>query len=340
MAVGYYSGSSTGPNDLIDKFRIAAFAEGWTVNLFTAIGAGYRLHIQKTASDGTVMYFNFRSAIAEYGTLITEDNAGSGDGNVTGLCINGSTGYDVGQDWDTQTNYPQNIGKSNKSFGNVMSPMSTSAIPAYYFYFVGDSVHIVVEITSGKFQFMSFGMLNKQGAITGGLYFTASMSSRKPYYDYQGANNRDSARYFIDEPYASDCMNGAVYLDADSVTDWRVAGTKSTYDEIVFPCVPCGDYSPARGKGGMCSFFWTKSPSAYNAMAAMCPLYVCLKRDDDNYSLIGWPEGVRFLNVTNYDSAEEISYGDETWMVFHADSVEDDPQNMYAGFAFLKDDGS
>jgi hypothetical protein len=96
------------------------------------------------------------------------------------------------------------------------------------------------------------------------------------------------------------------------------------------------EYSYA-SKGGMCSYFYDMSPDAYNAMAAQCPIYINLKRSDNNYSLLGWPEGVRFLNVTNYSPAEEITYGAETWKVFHADSLEDTPLNMYCGFAFLKE---
>ena len=341
MAVGYYSGSSTGPNDLIDKLRIALLAESFTVDDFSAVGAGYRLHVHKTLG-GEVCYFNFRSAIAETGsTLITEDNYGSSQGTVTGLVINGSTGYDVGQDWDTQTGYPQNRDNGNKSYGVVMSPMSTSAIPAYYFYFVGNSVHIAVEITAGKFQFMSFGMLVKEGTITGDWYFTGSLSSYQPSYDYTDRN--DVPRYFAHPCLTNDCVNGAVYINADGTTNWRMAGYDGSYDEIAFSA-PAGVGNewayPYYYNSGMASLFYSYAPNAYNAMAAMCPLYVFLKRSDNNYSQIGYPEGVRCLNVTNYDPAEEIPYGDETWMVFPQDGVEDDPQNANLGVAFLKDDGS
>jgi len=177
-------------------------------------------------------------------------------------------------------------------------------------------------------------MIDKQGIIMGGQYFSASMSSKKPYYDYQGAYNYDSSRYFADYPYDANCINGAVYLNVDGTASWRNAGSQSANAQIVFPCVPCGDYSPDFGKNGIASFFWTKAPNAYNSMAAMCPIYIFVKRSDGNYSLLGWAEGVRFLNCTNYSVAEEITYGDETWMIFHANSVEDTPANMYTGFAF------
>jgi len=330
--MSYETNTSTGPNDLIDKLRIFLLAEGWTVNLFAAIGAGYRLHVQKTASDDTVMYFNFRSAIAETGvTLITEDNVTGANGTVTGLLINGSTGYNVGEIWHHQTG--KSIDSNSKSMGMCMTQMSTSAIPAYYFFTPdADTVHIVVEVTAGKFQFMSFGMLSKQGAITGGQFFSASFSSYSPYDNWN--NGVYSPNYFSGcTTYQS---HGAVYINADSVTSWRIS-TGDTAPEILWPCVvgQAGGNSHYSRKV-IASFFWSHAPSSYNSMAAMCPIYTLLKRSDANYSLIGWPTGVRFLNVTNYSAAQELTFGAETWMVFHADSQSGTPLNMYCGFAFLK----
>lgn len=339
--MGYYSGTSTGPNDLIDKLRIALLAESWTVDDFSAVGAGYRLHVHKTLG-GEVCYFNFRSAIAETGTtLITEDNMAGADGTVTGIIMNGSTGYDAGELWHKQPGYPLN--GDSKSYGCCMTPMSVSAIPAYYFFFNGDSVHIVVEITAGKFQFMSFGMFVKQGTYTGGRYFSASIGSYRPVGDYMGTDSSRSQyapRYLTLSGYAGyDVVNGAVYITADSTTSWRRCSYTAEH-QIVFSAVGGG------GNGGydeycrraFCSMFWSKAPNFYNTMAAMAPIYTFLKRDDDNYSLLGWPEGVRFLNVTNYDSGDEVPYGDETWVVFKNDGVNNAQTNPYAGFAFLKDE--
>jgi hypothetical protein len=345
MTIGYYTGTSTGPNDLIDKLRIALLSEGWTVDGFTTIGAGYRLHIHKTLG-GEVSYFNFRSAIAETGTtLICENNAAGTAGTVTGLLINGSTGYDAGQVWHKQTGYAFNPYSSNQSFAMCMTEMSISAIPAYYFYFVEDSVHIVVETTAGKFQMMSFGMLSKQGTYTGGQYFTASHCAYNPYDNYYGRQYywRDDVPRYFTYPYGSEtgCLHGAVYLD-DVTATWKIAYNYIN-NPITFPC-PAGNNGNSYGSlytfNGLAAPFYTKSPSSYNSMAAMCPIYILRKRADNNQVLLGWPEGVRFLNVTNYSPGEEITYGSETWMVFPSNGINLTPYYPYCGFAFLKDDGS
>jgi len=332
--MGYQTGTATGPTDLLDKLRVFLLAEGWTVNLYTANGTGYRLHVQKSASSSTEMYFNFRSAVDESGSLLTQDNQDSADGKVTGIIINGSTGYNVAEDWDKQTVYPLNLNYSNLACGNCMTQMSISAIPAYYFFAVENTVNICVEVTSGKFQFMSFGCLEKQGLYTGGQFYSASFSSRTPYGDWNnGPSNWYQPSYFTVNP--SGYPHGAVYVDMDSVADWRMANNDA--GEIAFPCVAGQTGNSDYSKSGMASMFWSKSPNFYNSLAAACPIYVFGKRSDDNYSLLGWPAGVRFLNCTNYSAGQEVVYGSDTWKIFHADSLEGDSLNLYCGFAFLKE---
>jgi len=148
--MAYYSGTATGPTDLLDKIRTALVAEGWSENDYSADGTGYRLHVQKVAqSGGPTMYFNLRSAVAETGTTLTEDNDGGSDGTVTGILINGSTGYDAGEDWHKQPGYGTNPNDSDRSYAMVMSPMSVSAIPAYYIFFLGDSNTGILYFLSG-----------------------------------------------------------------------------------------------------------------------------------------------------------------------------------------------
>ena len=331
--MGYQTGTATGPVDLLDKLRTFLIAQGWTVNLYTANGTGYRLHVQKSADSSTEMYFNFRSAVDESGVLMTEDNSDSASGKVTGIVINGSTSYDVGEDWDKQPTYPINDQVSNKACGNLMSPMSISAIPAYYFFAVENTINICVEVTSGKFQFMSFGCLEKQGAFTGGQFYTASFASRTPTLEWQGDSDYPPM-YFTANPIGY--PHGAVYVDADSDASWRMADDGSAC-QVMFPCVAGQTGNISFTKTGIASMFWTKSPNFYNSLAATCPIYVLGKRSDANYSLLGWPAGVRFLNCTKYSAGQEVIYGSDTWKIFHADSLQGASSNLYCGFAFKKE---
>lgn len=330
--MAYASGTSTGPDDLLSKLKVFLQDEDdWTVNDHSADGTGYRLHVEKNVSSGEgVMFFNFRSATDENGLGITENNRVHADGKVTGIVINGSTGYNGGQDWHNQPGYSLDSG--NDSWGNVISPVSVSAIPSYYFFSENNSVHIVVEITSGLFQFISFGTLEKEGDYTGGQFWSGSFETYSPYLRYAGSGNY-VGRYFSN--CAAGDEKGAVYVDADSLASWRISQGSGTPD-IVFPCVGPERANAGYSRYGMCSFFWEKSPNFYNNIPAFCPIYVFLKRDDDNYSLLGEPAGVRFLNMLNYSPADEIVYGGDTWLVFPGDQLGTPPTNENTGFAFKK----
>lgn len=334
--MSYQTGTSTGPTDLLSKLKTFLEADGWTTNDYSAVGAGYRLHVEKTpSSGGETMYFNFRSAIAETGTtLIAPNNDGSTNGTVTsGILVNSSTGYNAGELWHSQPGYPQDPTDGNKGFAGCMNPMSISAIPAYYFFSVNDTVNVAVEVTSGKFQFMSFGMLEKQGVYTGGQFFSASFDSQVPYYNYY------TTSWYMPGYFTARVLRaptGAVYLDADSDARWRAADYN---EDLCFPCVAGQTANETDSQSGMAAFFWSKSPNFYNNIAAMCPIYTFVKRSDDNFSLLGWPSGVRFLNVTHYSVGQEITYGPETWKVFPANDVTGSAEtvkNENCGFAFKK----
>lgn len=328
--MSYETGASTGPNDLLDRLRLFLIADGWTVNKWETVGSGYRLHVQKDveySGDSAVMYFNFRSLESE-GSWCQDAPTTL----CTGLAINGSTGYNSGLAWDRQPGCIVNKDYSNQYTAACMVEMSASAIPSYYFFSIGDSVHVVVETTAGKFQFMSFGCLLKQGAYTGGQYFASSYNSRNWYDNYHIDNY--NPHYFTVCVSASGPSVG-VYYDADGSAAWR---SRSAYapKEVVCPCVAGDRANPQYSQCGLLSHFWTHAPSDYNAMAAMAPIYLLGLRSDDNYTLLGWPEGLRFLNCTMYSPGEEVTFGSDTWLIFHADSMDDTPANMYCGFAFKK----
>jgi hypothetical protein len=327
--MSYQTGTSTGPNDLIDKLRVFLLADGWTVNLWDDDGTGKRLHVQKSAEDsaGPEMFFNFRSMVAEGSWC--QDTVST---LCTGLGINGSTGYNGGSDWDKQPGAMVNKDGSNQATAPCMVEMSASAIPAYYFFSVGDSVHIVVETTSTKFQFMSFGVLVKQGSYDGGMYCASSYPSRDWYDDYHTDNYQP---HYFTVCVGAQGPSVAVYYDADGSTAWR---SRSAYtpEEIECPCTAGDRANYTYSQCGLLSLFWSHAPSDYNGMAAMAPIYLLGLRSDDNHSLLGWPEGLRFLNCALYSPGEEVVFGSDTWMIFHADSMDDTPSNMYCGYAFKK----
>lgn len=415
--MAYETGASTGPDDLLDKLRLFLIAQGWTVNQWaddtfnyqtpTGInGAGKKLHVQKTAADGTVMYFNFRSAIrgavcSDFNQNSTISNPSRYYGELTGIAMNGSTGYGANiaknitsiANWGGSpnlvfiycTNQFQNgdsvtiagttdyngtytianasisgftiqhawtssqtgtatgpnrawceqpgahIG-SNGSWAMFIAELSTTAIPAYYFFADGDTVHVVVEYESGKYQFLSFGCLEKQGVYTGGQFFAGSYRSYDVTYNFYRKGSYSRPMFFACGGNNNGYYHGGVYLDVDSSAAWRCADYNNN---AVFPgAFTAGTTDNYALRAGFNFFFSKRSPNAYNAMAAMVPVYIHGKRSNGNYSLLGWPKSIRMLNVGNYSGGQELTYGSETWKVFPADVLGTDLAGV--GFAFKK----
>jgi len=351
--MAYETGTSTGPDDLLDKLRVWLLANGWSVNLwddddsmYTAwsglVGTGKRLHVQKTAGDGTVMYFNLRSVnrgviFEDYYNDSSIESYGKYRAEVTGLGLNGSTGYDGGNAWDKQPGGTLN--DANKSWGVCMTGLSLTAIPAYHFWQDGDTVVICVEYTSGKFQWLSFGCLEKQGVYTGGQFFTGSLSTYVP-----------SQLLFdtgTDYPFISflSCResraNGAVYLNCDGTAGWRVSGKEAhwssgLYNYVRFPSFNPSTNSPTYANWqSLLSFWTTRSPNTFNNIPTFSPLYITCLRADGRYSLLGWPAGIRFVVPRDFDPSAEIVYGSDHWQVFPAHSKAD-AQGLKVGFALLK----
>lgn len=332
--MSYQTGTATGPDDLLDKLRVFLLAEGWSVNDHSVDGGGYRLHVQKTLG-GEASYFNLRSAINE--NIFGNSSYPSGlDGHVTGLGINGSTGYSGALAWHAQSGGTVDINYPTKTCGSVLHMMSTSAIPAYYFFTVGNTVNVVVEMTSGKVQSMSFGMIEKQGVFTGGQFFSAPYASSNCYSLYMNATD-DYSGSKISFAYKCERPNTFLYFDADDTASW-----KSNYDNynssLLCPCPSHQYYADRYSFQGLLAMFHVKSPNYYNSISSMAPVYLLGKRSDNNFSLLGWPEGIRYLNTQNYSMGQELTYGTETWKIFEMNGYGYTAKYYrYGGFAFLKE---
>jgi len=358
--MAYQTGTSTGPDDLLDKLRVWLVANGWTQNGWAddnttyhtwtgLVGTGKRLHVQKTAADSTVMYFNLRSV--NRGVIFEDHNDDSSiesygkyQAEVTGLAINGSTGYNGSNAWDYQPGSP--VGSSSYSWGACMTELSLTAIPAYYFWQDGDTVVVCVEYQSGKFQWLAFGCLDKSGAgaYTGGQFFSGSLCG---YYPSEQLLNTTSYAVYYNRTLFF-CHNenwygtGAVYLNIDSAAGWRSIGYQGSSSSALYnrealaPGVRPNDASPSYlNYNTLCSFFWSRAPNHYNALSPFVPLYVVGKRSNGNWSLLGWPKSLRMLNAFYHDPGAEYTLGSDVWMIFpcHAKS---DADGGRMGFAVKK----
>jgi len=237
--MAYETGVYNDQFDLLEKiatFLDSGGADGsWTVDSFIAdtqiypsgTGASQkRLHIHKTAVDSTVMYFNLKSANAgqlwEYVYNI---------GPFSGIGLYGSTGYSGAGNWDKEPGFPQGSDSTKSAGVDIM----VSSNGTYYFFSSDDTVVICVEYTSGKYQWLSFGQIQKFGSFTGGQFFTGSSSSRSHQDVYSPGGSLYGSSSITARPFYTSISGSStfpctfIYLEADAINSWRASYYRADY---------------------------------------------------------------------------------------------------------------
>lgn len=367
--MAYTSGTYSDMHDLLSKMNTFLAANGWAVNSYILDESGYeswtgldytgakRLHIQKTAAgDGTVMYFNFKAVTS--GIIFGEHYDSEGyykeryHSEIRGIGMNGSTGYDVGEAWDEQTGGPVS-GTTTDGIGAAITEVPIVGSNNYYIFQNGDATVVVAEISSGRFMYLSFGCLTKSCVYTGGQFYSSSMNSyfTSYYFRYLSSTERYQLRtQFLANVMATHYQAAGVYLNIDSDADWRHCGredcTGSDTSEHSFDIHFGGQAPYAALDENYCinfnNFIYDRNPNHFNGVSVLAPVYTFCRRSNSRWSYLGYPEGIRAVNMNNYNTADEIIIGSDTWKIFPAYGKTDEDAtvtnlNASVGFAFLKE---
>jgi hypothetical protein len=369
--MSYETGTYSDMHDLLSKIRDFLNTNGWTINSFVADASGYqsyagldytgakRLHVQKTAGDGTVMYFNLKAVTS--GIIFSEHVATTSKlyyggktryySEIRGIGINGSTGYSAEANWDKQPGYP-NSGTGTDAIGACITEVPSSGSWSYFIFQNGDSVVVVAEIDAGRYAYLGFGCLTKSCTYTGGQYYAASINSYQPSYAaiYYGYNERPPSKSaFFANLITTYPQNFGLYLNIESDAGWRHCGKEDnvTPDDSEHSFyIHLGGQSPyAKDETifivNFNNLVFSRSPNHFNGASILAPVYVFSKRENLRYAYMGYPEGVRIINTNNHNSGDEFTLGSDTWKVFDAYAATDELSNITnlnpdIGFAFLK----
>jgi hypothetical protein len=310
--MSYSTGTATGANDLLDKLRLFAIAEGWTVNRWTSVTGGYELCVSKGTS-----YFNLRSG--ENTTLLVN---GASTANKYGILINGSDGYDSGDDWDRQDGYSRrDITPSGTDQYVAFLPLVTNlgALPAYYFFSDsgGDNIYLELEVSTGTYQRLGFGQLDLyDDTIDGdGRFFYATGAEHVT--DSTSGNtwlgSEIGSTYSLEEvPFRSSQFNlpsaksgSAVRLAFDSFDNWAGSGNSSTTT-----------YLEESVTGFQNRVIMQAAPNPLNGVGVLARVEVYANQANVSYHPVGEVLGMRYLDLTNYQPGDEFTLGSDTWKVF------------------------
>ena len=370
----YQTGIYTSMHDLLGIIKTFLQTNGWTINKWELDEQGYenhtgldytgamRLHVQKTASDDTVMYFNLKSV--KRGIIFGNHCAPSSFiingryySEIRGIGINGSTGYNAVEKWDEQPGYPVSKG-TTESVGACITEVPIDSGYSYYIFYHTDSCIIVVQIDANRFMYLSFGLLEKSNVYTGGQFYAGSLESYYPSYRYwyESSDRKDPWRAaffgnFLDG-YCTKCSTLAIYLDVDGSASWKHNGREGNDDTTQIANLQTGAQVPYSRVDDSIStlrqyaisfneFIYDRSPNQFNGVSILAPIYVFVRRTIKRYTYVGRPIGIRVLNRSPYTSGTEFSIGSDTWKIFPAFDIEDENPDIlnfspHIGFALLK----
>lgn len=313
--MAYQTGTSTGANDLLDKLRLFAIAQGWTANRWVAAGSGQELCLSKGSA-----YFNLRSYQNETVFL-----RGSNNTNKYGIAINGSDSYASGDAWDRQPGYPiRTGGTAGSDQCSSYMPFVTSQGPfVAYHLFAPDSktIYLELEITTGCFLRLGFGSLDlfNSGSAGGGRFFyattgDASLTSAATTNTWLGSEI-DNGSYAQEEvPFRGADYNAmfgqvASFVRAafDSFDNW--CSSQRTGSTAVTP-------QSCQGGGVHDKILRDSSPNPMNGIGILTPNIVSVNRANEYLHPVGMIPGIRFMDMTNYLPGDEFTIGTDTWKVF------------------------
>jgi len=318
--MAYETGASTGPNDLLDKFRLFAIAQGWTVNRWATVGSGRELCIAK-GSGANAAFFNFRSYVNE-----TVRVNGSNSNNQYGILLNGSDAYDAGLAWDRQPGFPSrqtDLPANNQAHAWTPFVINFGPFPAYHFFAPDDkTLYCELEITTGTFLRFGCGSLDLFSSSapgrgrffygTGGRHPSASTSAQS----WLGSDS-DNASYAMEEvpfrsaDYTSNDVSGACgsYLRVahDSFDNWAFSSRNFSTTNTASIC---------QGGGVHDRIVRELGPSALNGIGVLLPNVVALNRNNEYLNPVGVVPGMRYMEMNNYQPGDEFTIGSDVWKVF------------------------
>ncbi len=329
--MAYATGTASSPTDLLQKLVTFLVANGWTADLSSANGAGWRAHLHLSSQ-----YVHMRAFVSEgQGTVF----AHMGGATKSGIALYGSSSFDGAAAWDAQPGTPP---YENGSIVNILGAGmqlndSGAAIQNYYFFCdaSGDNVTVVVEKTTSVCVHIGFGSsLAKCGSWTGGQYFYGSSNgyqlginiTANPSPGYLSTAGCPGA--FGDQ--ASSYQNGYVRADVDSFTGkWIGIGaqvaaaqgyTGKNGSSPVFQrnadSIPAAIPNYAQSTSTV--QFQNRQVSQIDARANLLPVLLWTARDVSGSSPLGTLPNVFSTNATSqgFSMASVYSIGASNYMLF------------------------
>lgn len=281
MALQYQAGAWTSPKNLLDLLETFASTHGWTVNTSTGTGgdpANEQLSLQ---SDGHVV------------NIIAENTNGRWRAQPSTAFVNNSTNFYA------HTGTPSN---SNTITETVQFSLLNGAGVAYHFFASDTSpryIHIVAEVTAGRYSHFAFGTISKFGTYTGGGYVTgSSFSASAP------------GQSMFPFGYDTNVANGTQWIRCDNLVGLGSPGWQEEW----------GSFEVNDTGEPMVNGLWKCGLDITTQRTMLAPIYVVAEAAEGSPVtsgvFLGVVQNVRLVSLEGRQPGETMTIGSDTWRVF------------------------
>lgn len=284
--MAYQQTNATSVDDLIDKIAVFAGANGWTINRNEIAGGGRRATLKTAGTD----YVHVWS---------------TGNGNVF---LRSSVNYDSAAAGSAQT---------NQAVSQAAANVGTGPFSNVFLFANNGCVYCVVEIASGIFRHLCFGLLSKFGAYTGGTFFEATNWHTGGPSNWASIWDLQHHHRLFDSWSDQNSNRGGVRCDVDgNVNYFAPFSTRTAYGTpVANGAVGSGD-DPDRPADRFQFAFYDRSVNSWSGVTPLQPVKIRVERPNGYWSEIGEVPAVRLVNMSRIQVGDELPVGADTWKVF------------------------
>lgn len=291
--MAYQTGTATSPADLLDKLRIFAAANGFTVNYWgdRTAGTAPRKALHLTAGVVNVAFHSDSAA----GTAIIPGHF---------IEVHSHNAWEAGKGTESQTERSRAV-----TCNDLTGPYQ-----AYHFIVngAGPTPHIavIVETSAGTFKHFGAGKLEGFGALATGVYVYASAWSLHPSYIDKPVSPDHCFPFCSYEGSRRAGYGTVVRADSDTISPrWYTPSPPSGSDALL------GGFRELNSRATVKLPFYAGA-SDRTGRAILTPCLIAGFRGAGFYSWLGQPPNMRWIRLKYLDPGEVLTIGTDQWKVF------------------------
>lgn len=329
----YATGTATDLEDLLAKISTFAVTThgGWTQGYLNTTNGWFELH----KGDLSVS-FKWTKSGAPTTLSVHQATAFVGTGTAPGAHTN-----DSGNGFNTTGTGHSN---ANLATERCVSEIGNGPFPSYHFFGIDDSIHIVVEVSTGMYRHFGWGTLDKFGDNwVGGEYAYGHFNDPNTNANAVDVNTQtllDALGTSADRLRCA-TVRIASGLANQGAAVWGVSCAAASANLLNDTAGNVRRQIHGGFRGGMGARGFADTIGSFSSGAIALYSIEAFYRDPNNNRvyLLGHMPGIRACNIKNIEPAQEILIGSDTWKFFPLSSKTNAAvlgRSLNSGIAYLK----